>query len=806
MFTKNDRETKVPISSSCLENIEVADLDYLLTVLVPTRNEAGNVAPLLERIERALAGWPIEVLFVDDSTDNTPQVVQSLADTYCCIEVNLLHRPEGQRTGGLAGAVVAGMRAAKAPWVCVMDGDLQHPPEVIPQMYALATENQMDLVVASRRTAGSHSQLSRMRNLISLGLDGMARLLFPGALRKVSDPLAGFFLARKQALNLNVFRPKGFKILLEILVRHPEMKKGEVSFEFGERHSGKSKAGVQEALNYFNLLMALRFGEGWQRVFKFGLVGISGILVNSLAMALFTDLAGIYYLASAALATLISSTWNFVFTEYWVFAAEQQAQGRLRRFVLFFIVNNAALLLRAPMIYGMTSILGMHYLVSNLISLIVLFVLRYFLADQWIWAKSPQEREKMSGTTQATNNSATASNPTVPRKSVHNGRYNYSIHNIITVVSDVALPELAPFYVVEAIEQPALDVVIGKPARQLSQERSHHEPAIRHLYYREIFGRLGFEAEINIGKRTEIIASTPLRYSPHVLYTNLVEPILRWAFVQRGYALVHGATIAYGNRAYMITARTDTGKTTTLLQILNRQRRDSDKAAFISDDMTILSPEGLVMSYPKPLTISHHTVRAVNPEVLTRKERLALYVQSRIHSRSGRKVAFMMGRTALPMATINTLVQWLVPPPKYSVERLVPHVKFEDLVCLAGLFIIERGVETEASIDKETAMQVLLSNCEDAYGFPPYEAIKEFLYLPDGVDLRQEEQKIIRSAFDSQPVTLVRSSNLAWWRRIPGYVDQEMARHFSDDPSSSSERQPVETPQPLEMSPERVTA
>ena len=91
---------------------------------------------------------------------------------------------------------------------------------------------------------------------------------------------------------------------------------------------------------------------------------------------------------------------------------------------------------------------------------------------------------------------------------------------------------------------------------------------------------------------------------------------------KKGYALVHGATIAFGDKAYMITARTDTGKTTTLLKILAYQRRNSDQAAFLSDDMTIVSPTGTAMTYPKPLTISYHTLRAVNTDTLNFKEKI----------------------------------------------------------------------------------------------------------------------------------------------------------------------------------------
>jgi dolichol-phosphate mannosyltransferase len=352
----------------------------------------------------------------------------------------------------------------------------------------------------------------------------------------------------------------------------------------------------------------------------------------------------------------------------------------------------------------------------------------------------------------------------------------YDIHRIITIASACVLPELEPFRVAQLTELPTIQIRIGKPRPKPASELTHGE---RHLCYKEIFGHLGFEAEIDINHHINIVASPILQLSPHVLYTNVVEPVLRWAFVERGYALVHGATIAFGDQAYMITARTDTGKTTTLLKILSHQRRSTDNASFLSDDMTLVSPDGIAMTYPKPMTISQHTVQAVNSAVLSRRENLALYFQSRIHSREGRKIAFFLGKTKLPMATINAIVQFLIPPPKYNVQRLVPQVKMVNKGKLMGLFIIERGKEErDISIESADALDILLSNCEDAYGFPPYNDIKEFLYLPNGIDLRLVEHGIIHSALSDLPATLIRSSHLEWWRRIPVFVDEVMAKDF----------------------------
>ena len=371
--------------------------------------------------------------------------------------------------------------------------------------------------------------------------------------------------------------------------------------------------------------------------------------------------------------------------------------------------------------------------------------------------------------------------------------FSYNIHNIVTVVSEGELPELEPFLINTDIQEPTIRVRIGIPRPQKPGEDKGH-----YIRYREIFGHLGFEVGIEMGEPVNVVASPTLRLSPHVLYTNVIEPLLRWTFVKKGYALVHGATIAFGDKAYMITARTDTGKTTTLLKILAYQRRDSDQAAFLSDDMTIVSPVGTAMTYPKPMTISYHTLRAVNSDTLNFKERISLPFQSRIHSKSGRRAAFFISKTHLPAATINMVVQMLVPPPKYYVQKLVPNVKLAGLGNLTGMFIIERGEEGIKPMENSEAMEVLLQNCEDAYGFPPYEDLKEFLYCQDGVDLREKEHAIIRQALGNLPATVIRSSSLDWWSQIPAFVNndavaKDIARASKTTPRSraNQERVPV---------------
>jgi putative flippase GtrA len=729
-----------------------------LSVIVPTRNEAGNVEVLLTRIENAFAGSSfssssLEVIFVDDSTDNTPQTVEMAARRFPELNVRLIHRPPEKRGDGLGGAVTLGLAAAKSKYACVMDGDLQHPPEMIPLLLRTAQERQADLVVATRRSVKSQvNGLNLVRNLISRGLDMIARILFPRELHGVSDPLTGFFLVRVKALALQALQPKGFKILLEILVRHPNLQKAEIPFRFGPRFSGQSKASAREAVKYLSLLWTLRFNGEFSRFAGFAIVGATGILVNTAALWLGTDKFHVYYLVSAALATMASTVWNFTLTEFWVYGQQKQASGFLRRLGIFFVVNVLALSLRTPMIYALTSLVGIHYVVSNLISLALLTVIRFELADNIIWSPAP----------------STASKTQLKLRSLMNSTYFYNIHDIVTVSSDGELPELEPFRVETRIQEPTIRVKIGKPRKPNPAKDKR-----QYIHYSELLGHLGFEVGIELGEPVEVVASPSLRLSPHVLYTNVVEPLLRWTFVGKGYALVHGATLAFGNEACMVTARTDTGKTTTLLKILAYQRRTGDQAAFLSDDMTIVSPDGTAMTYPKPLTISFHTLRAIDSKTLDFKERLTLPLQSRIHSRTGRRFAFIISKTHLPAATINMVLQMLVPPPKYFVNKLIPKVKLTRKAPLTRMFIIERGEAGIEPIENREAMEVLLQNCEDAYGFPPYESLKEFLYIRDDVDLREKEHAIIRQALGELPATVIRSNTFDWWSHIPTFMNNE---------------------------------
>jgi hypothetical protein len=216
-----------------------------------------------------------------------------------------------------------------------------------------------------------------------------------------------------------------------------------------------------------------------------------------------------------------------------------------------------------------------------------------------------------------------------------------------------------------------------------------------------------------------------------------------------------------GDEGVLLTARTDTGKTTTILKILDRSR-----CAFLSDDLTLIGPRGQLLTYPKPLTISRHTAAAVKTPLLTLGERVRLVYQSRIHSRSGRRFAMRIARLHLPTAPIHAIVQMIVPPPKYHVRRLIPNVNLALEARLTRLVVIERGGSGSAELDPQQALETLLTNCEDAYGFPPYPVIAPFLYRRSSRDLRLAERKIIASALAGVPAVVLRSESMDWGERL----------------------------------------
>ena len=273
-----------------------------LTLVVPTRNESGNVERLVREIRDALSGIDYRVVFVDDSTDETPGIIRSLGEEDG--RVILIHREGAERSGGLSTAVTTGLDAASSEYTCVMDADLQHPPAKVREMLEEARETDADVVVASRYTeGGDYEGLSGpVRKAVSVGSKYLAQVVFKEA-RKTTDPMTGFFLVRNAAISGIQFRPTGFKILLEILVCAPELRVVEVPFSFRTRNAGVSKASMKQGLEYLSHITSLFwYVPSAGRFWKFALVGLSGVVVNTFVLLLLAE----YFDASKVIAWMFA--------------------------------------------------------------------------------------------------------------------------------------------------------------------------------------------------------------------------------------------------------------------------------------------------------------------------------------------------------------------------------------------------------------------------------------------------------------------------------------------------------------------
>ena len=276
----------------------------LLTLIIPTRNEADNIPRLVRELKESLSGVDYRVVFVDDSTDQTPEVIRSLREEDD--RIVLIHREDAERDGSLSTAVTTGMDAVanESEYTCVMDADLQHPPEKVREMLQEAQSSGADVVVASRYAkGGSYEGLSGpLRKVVSVGTKYLARIVFKEA-RKTSDPMSGFFLVRNETISGIQFRPTGFKILLEILVCAPELRVAEVPLNFQARNAGVSKANLRQGLEYLAHIISLFwYVPSAGRFWKFALVGTSGVLVNLLTLIVLVE----YFDAGSTVAWIIA--------------------------------------------------------------------------------------------------------------------------------------------------------------------------------------------------------------------------------------------------------------------------------------------------------------------------------------------------------------------------------------------------------------------------------------------------------------------------------------------------------------------
>jgi dolichol-phosphate mannosyltransferase len=285
-----------------------------VTVIVPTFREVENIPQLIERLRvlREAVGLDLDLLLMDDdSRDGSEELVSSLALPW----VTLVTRKTDR---GLSQAVLEGLKRSQRDLVVVMDADLSHPPEKIPELLT-ALRKGADVAVGSRFTDGGSTAddwgpfrwlNSRVATLLALPLS------------TISDPMSGFFAMRRGTFTAGrEFDPIGYKILLEIIVKCRCRHVVEVPIHFDNRQLGRSKLSVHEQIKYFRHLRRLymfRYGT-WSHLAQFLVVGASGLGINLLALTLFLGW-GIADKPAVAVAIAVSMLWNFALNRRFSFS------------------------------------------------------------------------------------------------------------------------------------------------------------------------------------------------------------------------------------------------------------------------------------------------------------------------------------------------------------------------------------------------------------------------------------------------------------------------------------------------------
>jgi dolichol-phosphate mannosyltransferase len=281
----------------------------LLSVIVPTFNERQNVRPLIDELSRVLVGIEWEAIIVDDdSPDGTASEVRQLAcekSRVRCI----------QRIGrrGLSSACIEGMLASSAPYIAVMDGDLQHDPAILPEMLVRLEHTDAELVVGSRYVGGGGvGDWHALRRFISVFATRVGRAVVPEGLR---DPMSGFFALRRSLLDEVVrdLSGLGFKILLDIVAsaRHPVAFQ-EVPFVFRSRTAGTSKLDSLVAWEYAMLLADKLFGRFVPvRFLAFAAIGGLGVFVHLMVLTFAFRAVGIDFVSAQAIAVVVSMVFNY---------------------------------------------------------------------------------------------------------------------------------------------------------------------------------------------------------------------------------------------------------------------------------------------------------------------------------------------------------------------------------------------------------------------------------------------------------------------------------------------------------------
>ncbi|ABS56964.1 Dolichyl-phosphate beta-D-mannosyltransferase [Methanoregula boonei 6A8] len=368
---------------------------YDLTVIIPTFKEESNIGTIIKAVDAVFLQNRIngEILIVDDnSPDRTIELVREMQKTlpYLSLAVRI-------EDPGLSQSVVEGFRRAQSDIFLVIDADLSHPPEHIPLMLAEIRAGN-DIVIGSRyMEGGGIKKWPLKRRIISLGATFLGRLLFP----EIHDPVSGFFAVKRGVVDHAPLRPRGYKILLEVLGKGTWHTVKEIPFEFVDRAIGSSKLGWRTIIEYAaQVLDNARFSwnhhgsvvwQEWVKLFRFGIVGLTGIIVNEGLLIYLRSYAQFALPVASIISIELSILSNFILNDSWTFKTGQHALPHWwQRLLSFQVVSLGGAAINFVILNALALYVGVDYRVANILGIVVAFAWNFLVNRRVTWKKSGQ--------------------------------------------------------------------------------------------------------------------------------------------------------------------------------------------------------------------------------------------------------------------------------------------------------------------------------------------------------------------------------------------------------------------------------
>jgi dolichol-phosphate mannosyltransferase len=397
-------------------NAALADSNVVMfSIIIPTYNESENIVRLITEIEKNVPKSDFtEIVIVDD---NSPDGTGKLVDDYISQQnrkteydglankknyrVKIVHRIE---KNGLIAAILDGVKQSCGRNVLIMDADFSHPPTTVPKMMRELKMNPNSIIIGSRFVeGGSVVGWPARRKMISLGASALAR--FGLNVRRINDPMSGFFALPRELIEKISITTKGYKILLEILVKNKDIPAKEIPYTFTDRQSGKSKMDHNVIMNYVQAIWQLyRHGQKsdkikiseqvnkrsvlfLSKVSRYYTVGISGLIINYIVSFLLANdvanslrlLSNLWYIEASVIGAAISSTSNFFLNKYWTFEDRRfAARSTVKQYASFIGISAVTLLIQISLLYTMVENL-IPYRLSLIVSIAIATTINFIL-------------------------------------------------------------------------------------------------------------------------------------------------------------------------------------------------------------------------------------------------------------------------------------------------------------------------------------------------------------------------------------------------------------------------------------------